>query len=217
VLASLLMPATMRAMREGEKTQCKSNLNQIHHGLMIYSNTFATWLPHYGYYKKTSSRLYWPPFWTETMAAFLYPDLPLTDAMQKAVRCPRWSGTTGRCRGYAANYGMIIRYYAPGYSGRGPLHQCGSMRVTEITMPSNTLLVMDGRAAHNYTPLIWPRNIDLDGDDILDTYRADVVLCNGGDPYRHDDACMTIFVDGHAKHIPARRWLTDDDLFDPFH
>ena len=216
ILASLLMPATLRALNESRKTECKSNLNQLGQGLHIYANTFDSDLPPYGYYRDVGGRLYWPPFWTETMGPFLYPTLPLNEAMDKAVRCPMWTGSsTGRCRGYASNYGVVIRYYAEGYGGRGPLHDGASMSIAEIKRPSNTFFAMDGTAAHNYTPLIWTRNIDKDGDGILDTYREDVVIYNGGDPFRHDGALHGVFTDGHVRAVRAREWLTDDTLFDP--
>ena len=88
VLASLLMPVTVRAIAEGQKTQCKSNLNQLGHGISIYGNNFVQELPPFGYWTLGASPGYRSPFWSETMAEFLYPNLPRNERLHKAVRCP---------------------------------------------------------------------------------------------------------------------------------
>jgi len=222
VLASLLMPVTAKALSEGQKTQCKSNLSQLGHGLSIYGNTFMQELPLFGYAPNDpgSSKGYrlLGPFWSETMALFLYPTLPRNERIHKAVRCPLWSGSsTYYSRGYTCNYGHVFRYYNPGrFSGKGPLHGTGSLKITEIKQPTAVMLLMDGSHGFCYTPLIWTRVLDLDGDGILDSYTNGVPMYNGGAPFRHGDTCMAVFADGHVRHVPYREWLTDEELWDPF-
>lgn len=78
------------------------------------------------------------------------------------------------------------------------------------------MFLMDGAAGFSYTPLLWVRRLDLDGDGLLDTYDASVPLYNGGAPFRHDGACVVVFADGHVRAVQAREWLTTDSLWDPF-
>lgn len=226
VLASLIMPATIRAIAESEKTHCKSNLSQLGHSLSLYGNAHEQELPLFGYAPNipTAERSYTlkGPFWSETMALFLYPNASRNERLHLAVRCPLWTGSnTYYSRGYTCNYGHVFRYYNPGrFSGRGPLHDSGSLTITEIKRPSFVMLLMDGSHGFCYTPLIWVRNTDVDGDGINDTYAYDggrVPLYNGGAPFRHDGSCMAVFADGHVNAVHARQWLTDSALWDPFH
>jgi prepilin-type N-terminal cleavage/methylation domain-containing protein/prepilin-type processing-associated H-X9-DG protein len=217
ILASLLMPTVVRALAQSEKTHCKSNLSQLGHGLMLYGTSHDHLLPPFGYYTVGDSPPYRSPFWSEIMAAFLYPTLPRNERLDNALQCPLWTGShTYYSRGYTCNYGNVFRYFCPGHGGQGPLHGQGSMHRTEIHAPSSTMLLMDGSHGFCYTPLIWTRKLDLDGDGIIDTYSTTVPLYNGGAPFRHDGVCCVLFADGHVDPVRARQWLTDDSLWDPY-
>ncbi len=217
VLGGLLMPVAVRAVAQSRTVHCQSNLSQLGRGLVMYASSSGLALPPFGYYTVGGIRAYRPPFWSETLAEFLYPSLPRDERLDKAVRCPVYTGATdGYSRGYACNYGNVFRYYSPGSTGRGPLHGEGSMRLTQIRRPSSTMFLMDGAAGFSYTPLLWVRRLDLDGDGLLDTYDASVPLYNGGAPFRHDGACVVVFADGHVRAVQAREWLTTDSLWDPF-
>ena len=217
ILASLLMPTVLRTMRQSAATHCKSNLSQLGHSLSLYAAQFETSLPAFGYYTIGDSPPYRAPFWTECMAEFLYPTLERNERLDRAVRCPMYTKrTTNYARGYTCNYGNVFRDYCPERTGRGPLHGNGSMLLTEIRRPSFVMLLMDGETGYCYTPIIWKRQIDRDGDGLIDTYSDTVPMYNGGAPARHDGACMALFADCHIKRVEFRRWLTDDSLWDPF-
>jgi len=222
ILASMTMPAVMDAMRQGQDVKCKNNLGQLGYGLMLYANAHDQLLPPFGYAP-------WPdhpegryslrgPFWSETMAIFLHHNRSYHERLDMSVRCPLWTGSaTYYSRGYTCNYGHVFRYWSPPVHGRGPLNSQGSLRVTEIKKPSHTLFLYDGQCGYCYTPLIWPRVLDLDGDGILDSYTSNVPIYNGGAPFRHRGYCMAVFGDSSVRRIEARKWLTDNSIFDPFH
>ena len=218
ILAGLLMPMAIRAIAEGEKAHCRSNLAQHGQALPLHGTHHAQLLPPVGYYPIGDSPPFRSPFWTENMAAFLYAQLPRDDRLNRAVRCPAYTTvTTNYARGYTCNYGNVFRYYCPGHEGHGPLYQEGSMRPNTIARPAGTMLLMDGATGYCYSPLIWTRKLDRDGDGIIDTYSEGVPLYNGGAPFRHDGACNVLFADGHVEPVWARQWLTDDTLWDPYH
>ena len=87
---------------------------------------------------------------------------------------------------------------------------------TEFDRPSATMLVMDGSSGFCYTPTLWTRNLDMDGDGMLDTYSASVPIYNGGAPFRHLYACNVVFADGHVRSVRPQEWLTDNSLWDPY-
>jgi len=217
ILASLLMPTVLRTMRQSAVAHCKSNLAQLGHGMVTYGNTFGNSLPAFGYWGGVGPNTGRAPFWTEVMAEWFYPGLTRNERLDKAVRCPVYTTrTTSYCRGYTCNYGNVFRYFTPNHGGNGPLHGNGSMLMTEIKRPSFVMLLMDGRTGFCYSPLIWKRKLDRDGDGLIDTFSDRVPLYNGGAPFRHDGHCVAVFADGHVKRVEARRWLTDDTLWDPY-
>jgi len=216
ILASITMPAVLQAMQESQKAHCKSKLAQLGHGLAAYSANYMALLPPFGYYRPDMSYPYQAPFWSHTLSAYLYPGATRTEALELACRCPVWTKAgSSYGKGYTCNYGNVFRYYAPGRTGNGPLHGQGSMQRTEIRRPSGVMLLMDGDQGYCYTPIVWKRSRDLDGDGIVDTH-ASTPIYNGGAPFRHGAACNAVFADGHVRQVWARDWLTDDLLWDPF-
>jgi len=222
VLASLLMPAGLRAMRQASATQCKSNLAQLHRALSVYATTYDQSLPPYAYYYKDDpeddyERPYKRPYWTETISEFIYPDMPRDERLDKAVRCPRYTRkTTGVARGYAANYGDVIRYCRrkPGHGG--VVNSAGSMKMIEIENASKVLLLMDGSTVHCYSRRIWDFRFDRDEDGLLDSYHETGLKYSGAAPLRHDGALAAVFVDGHTDLLSLREWATDLELWDPY-
>jgi prepilin-type processing-associated H-X9-DG protein len=218
VLASLLMPTTLRAMQQGETTRCKSNLAQLGHGLTLYIISHEQLLPPFGYYRPGPAYPYQPPFWTQIMATFLHPNVSLNEALAMAIHCPAYSGSFNWAygKGYACNYGHIFYY-----SGRVRPALAGlpggnaSMRVTEVRAPSTTMFLMDGERGYCYSQLIWPFKDDRDGDGIPDSYTTIPEIYNAGAPFRHGLGCNALFADGHVRLLSARQWLTDMTLWDP--
>ena len=216
ILAGLMVPVSMSSMAHSRSTHCKSNLGQIGKAMLMYGHNYDLSLPPFGYYRTGKVRGYSPPFWSQILSAFIYPHLSEEEALDKAVRCPLWRTPGGYARGYTANYGHVFRYVCPGEAGPGPLHEAGSMAFTEFDRPSATMLVMDGSSGFCYTPTLWTRNLDMDGDGLLDTYSASVPIYNGGAPFRHLSACNVVFADGHVRSVRPQEWLTDNSLWDPY-
>jgi prepilin-type N-terminal cleavage/methylation domain-containing protein/prepilin-type processing-associated H-X9-DG protein len=223
ILASLLMPAALRAMRQAASTQCRSNLAQLHRGFGVYGNTFEQSLPPYGHYYRndpdnTDESWGKRPFWTETISRFLYPRMPWSEAMDKAVRCPRYAiKTTANQRGYSCHYGNVFRYYSRNINHHGnTVNSAGSMKLIELGNTSKLLLVIDGAYAHCYSPHVWALRFDRDEDGLLDSYHETGLKYNGADPLRHDGTFNGVFADGHVRLVTLREWSTNKELWNPF-
>jgi len=214
ILASMTMPTVMRAMRQGQKTKCQSNHMQLGHALKAYSVTYDTNLPPFGYWIIGDSPPWYEPFWSCNIAAFLYPGLDYEDRLLKAISCPTCTKPgSWYAKGIACNFGEVFCYVADKYSYRAVGN--GSIKLPDIYRPSETILLTDGYAGYAYTPQVWPRAKDLDGDGILDTGNNTSVFYGGGDPFRHDGTSNILCGDGHVESIPAREWLTNDKRWDP--
>jgi len=214
ILASLTMPTVLRAMRQSQKTQCKSNHMQLGHALKAYGVSYDTCLPPFGYYVVGDSPPWYEPFWSCNLASFLYPHLGYEERLMQATRCPTCrKSNSWYARGITCNYGEVFCYAADKYCSRTV--GIGSMQLPNIHRPSVTILLMDGDWGFNYTPCIWKRQKDMDGDGILDTSNSTNCMYNGGAPFRHDGSINLLCADGHAESITAREWLTNDRRFDP--
>jgi len=219
ILASLLMPMVLKAMAQSQKAQCKSNLSQLYRGLQLYAGAHEQLLPPYGYYEVGASDPYNEPWWTQTTTAWLNASVKTEQRVESIIRCPSWTGArSNRFRGLTCNFGEIFRYYTPALLDRTIFHGPGSIQMTKITKPSNTLLLMDGRATFCYSPSIpgWGRVDDWDGDGILDTRSGTAAIYSGGAPFRHDGTCNVLWVDGHVVSWRARKWLTSVTEWDPY-
>jgi len=223
ILASLLMPVALRAARQASSTQCRSNLSQLHRSFGIYGNSFEQSLPPYGYYYRndpdnTDESWGKRPFWTEIISTFLYPHMPWSDAMDKAVRCPRYTiKTTAKQRGYSCHYGNVFRYVSRNINHHGStVNSSGSMKLIELGNTSKLLLVFDGQYAHCYSPHIWELRFDRDEDDLIDSHHETGLKYNGGYPLRHDGTFNGVFADGHASVVTLREWSANKELWDPY-
>ena len=214
ILASLTMPTVLRSMRLSEKAQCKSNHMQLGHATKAYGVSNATFLPPFGYYVVGDSPPWYEPFWSCNLASFLYPHLGYDERLMKVTRCPTLrQSSSWYARGITCNYGKVFAYQDIKHlSSSG--HN-GSMQLPAIHRPSTTILLMDGNYGFNYSPCIWTRQKDMDGDGILDTNNGTNVMYNGGAPFRHDGTINILCADGHVESITAQEWLTNNKRFDP--
>ena len=221
ILASMLLPVTLRGMRQSATAHCKSNFIQLHHGFQLYATTFANCLPPFGQYYRddpddTSESYCKKPFWTESIAKFLYPGLPRDERLDKTVRCPMYTvKTTSYGRGVACNYGKVFRYAIAKYGYNGSVNSAGSMTFIEFVRPSGLILIMDGSTPYCYSPAIWERKFDRDLDGLIDSYHETGLKYNGGEPTRHDGSLNCLFADGHIQLMSLRDWVTGDTLCDP--
>ncbi|MFC1805982.1 type II secretion system protein, partial [Planctomycetota bacterium] len=78
ILASLLMPAVIRAMKSADTAACKSNLKQIAAGFMMYVKKHEGLMPPTG--SPGSSPPYRYPYWYKNLGQFL--------ADPDVFRCP---------------------------------------------------------------------------------------------------------------------------------
>ena len=99
ILASLLMPAVVRAMRSAATAQCRSNLKQIYAGMKLYTMQYG------GFLAPTGSPPQFP-YWDKNLGPFIQdPEVFRCPAKKRAARgyglSHQWSGgpdqTEGRC------------------------------------------------------------------------------------------------------------------------
>jgi prepilin-type N-terminal cleavage/methylation domain-containing protein/prepilin-type processing-associated H-X9-DG protein len=214
ILASMTMPVVLRTMRLSQKTTCQSNHMQLGHALKTYGVTFETYLPPFGYWVIGDSPPWYEPFWSCNLADFLYPHLSYEERLEKAISCPLWTPPgSWYARGITCSFGEVFCYVADKYSYRAVGY--GSMKLPAIHRPSYTILLTDGQCGYAYTPEVWPREKDLDGDGIPDTGNNTSSIYGGGAPFRHDGTSNILCADGHVESIPAREWLTNNKRWDP--
>lgn len=221
ILASMLMPAVIDAMKQSQKAHCRHNLSQLHHGLALYGGAYECLLPPFGYYyaSSASGSPYNSPWWTESVAAWVNTSLKAAERVESIVRCPAWTGARGsHFRGLSCNFGEIFRYYTPSSLGSTIFHGPGSIQVTRITKPSNTLLLLDGGHIFSYSPSIpnWERRNDWDGDLTPDTRDGTACIYGGGAPFRHENSCNVLYADGHVRAMMAREWLASVTEWNPY-
>ena len=217
ILASLTMPIAMRAIAEGQQTQCKSNLTQLHHGVMLYGTSFDQLLPPFAYYMVGEASPYKSPWWTESVTDWLRASLEPPRHTESVIRCPTRTGAVdGHFQGLTANFGEVFRYYTPARLTDKVFHGPGSMHLTKMHAPSSTFLLMDGRNLFAYSASVWPRVDDWDGDGILDTRKGTACIYGGGAPFRHQGASNLLYGDGHVEPMQARDWLASVTAWDPY-
>ncbi len=104
ILAALVMPATISALRQGESTRCKSNLHQIGAALITYAQNNAGLLPRHD---DSEARVIDAQMWWRTAQGQLVPLLrewrifqcPADEAPSSELGVPRWHSY-----GYNTNY-----------------------------------------------------------------------------------------------------------------
>jgi len=204
ILASILMPAVMRAMKSATATQCTSNLRQISGGFMMYVRQFDGFMPPTGSPPKF-------PYWPKNLQPFLN--------NAELYRCPAKKRAQ-------YGYGLNHMWCGPDQIYGDP--QAMNNHTKEIGLvqnPSGTLIICDASHLKNKDDPVreW---------DEADTHTACAYVCfpydntpdNPGDyTYYHTGArrpvprhvgyrTNVLFFDGHVQGIETDDIL--DDLWD---
>ncbi len=209
ILAALLMPAVLRAMRSAATANCTSNLKQIGAGFMLYVKQYEGFMPPTG--SPNGSPPYRYPYWYNNLATFVpHPD---------TFRCPAY-------KLMKVGYGLNHMWCGPDqiYGGAQAMND-RSKEITTVQNPSGTLIICD--ANH----LI---NKDDPVEDWVETstWRVSCYVCfpydnEPGNPgkytFYHTGArrpvprhpgkqTNVLFFDMHVQPVPTRDIL--DDLWD---
>ena len=181
ILAALVMPAIMSAMRQAASTNCKSNLHQIGIANQLYTNHFAQFLPCYGdwYPNGYEARLISPPWavlpYIKNRKAYVCPSDPTPGD-------PWWWNLNHfdlTEMSYMWNeHIMTIDSYP---SGRG-------QPISNYPKPQKTGLVSDGRCMPN--GWTWMTAMPY---EMFTSSRID---------FNHDDKVNMLYLDQSVQAIP---------------
>ncbi len=213
ILAAMLMPAVIRAMKTAEASNCISNLKQIQASTLTYVNNNDTFLPPLN---SASPHLQWDPpqKWWEFLEPY--------SRELGIFRCPAKKATK-------IGYSMNHRVFTPPRYNLSHLNLwVGPQQITHCKHPASTILFLD---------VGWVTNIAAEPNDWLEDSRnpgcarMPIDMNHGAhdgkklyvwwdtSPTRpvprhpgHITNCS--FFDGHVEGIPA--WeIANDDYFDP--
>ena len=213
ILAALLMPAILSAMKSATTTQCISNLNQFQAATLNYANDYDTFIPPLN---TASPHLAWTPArkWWQLLTPYHRDD--------EVYRCPAKKVTD-------IGYSMNHRVFAPPRSTLSSLNLwVGPQQIIECKNPSGTIL---------YCDVGWVTNILDDVEDWDEDKRnpgcarMPIDMIHGAHdgkktyvwwetsptrPFPRHPAYKTdcAFFDGHVEGIVTRE-IVDDDYGDP--
>lgn len=213
ILAALLMPAVLHAMKSATTTQCISNLNQFQAATLNYANGHDTFLPPLN---TACPSLEWTPprKWWQLLTPYHRND--------EVYRCPAKKAT-------AIGYSMNHRVFTPPRSKLSHLNLwVGPQQITLCKNPAGTLLYCDVGVV---------TNIHDDVESWIETAanpgcaRMPIDMIHGAHdgkseyvwwetspsrPFPRHPAYKTncAFFDGHVEGIVTRD-IVDDDYGDP--
>lgn len=213
ILAAMLMPMVVRAMRAADATECKSNLDQIHAAMMTYVNTYDGYLAPLN---TASPHLNWRPGrkWWQLLG------LIISDT--GVFRCPAKKSTK---IGYSYNH----RVFTPPRSHLGHLNLwVGPQQLTVCNKPSATVQFCDvGWVTNIHAPAAqwnedtrnpgcarFPIDMIHGAHDGKKLYKWWNTSPNRPVPRHPGDKTNCAFFDGHVEALLTAD-LCDDDYFDP--
>ncbi|MFC1805980.1 type II secretion system protein [Planctomycetota bacterium] len=209
ILAALLMPAILRALRSASTVNCKSNLKQIGGGLMIYIRQHDGFMPPTG--SPSGSPPYRFPYWYKNISTFIRDDGVFT--------CPTKQSA-------AIGYGLNHIWSGPDeIYGEGAAMNNRSKEIDQVQTPSRTLIISDsGKISNKDDP---PKDWVEDGasntggscffpyDNKADNHGTYTWWYKGAtapSPRHEGYRTGVLFFDGHVEHIETRDII--DDLWD---
>jgi len=222
VLVAILLPALTNARELAKQLACSSNMRQWSVALVMYSDD------HHGdfplYHDVYGGGWHQNQFWWFTMAPYLYAHVEdqgpqWTDEYMKtyhnAVRkCPSGVAWVGVHYG-GFNEGSAP--YAPFNHGRDDSRGgkvFPPVKMDKVRDPATWIAFLDTAGNFIYTPVIWPFDVDRDGDGIDDSYHGiPGGPYNWAAPTAHRYGCNIGLCDGHVQRIELKTWANVDNGF----
>ena len=205
ILAALLMPAVLRAMKSATTTSCISNLDQIGAAFIMYTKDNSGFMPARGAPKKY-------PYWFVNLEAY---------APNAGVfTCPAKKGA-------AVGYGLNHIWCGPDeIYGEGTAMNNRCKEITTVQNPSGTVIICDAGDFSTSKDLPVKEWVEKSGNNssgrVVFPYDNKpgehgkytwYYKCPGGPAPRHPPlASVCLFFDGHVKSIPTEDLI--DDLWD---
>lgn len=210
ILAALLMPTVVGAMKAATATQCKSNLRQISHAFMMYVKLYEGFMPASG--SPNSKPPHRFPHWCKNLDAFT--------RNAEVYRCPAKK---------VAKYGYGLNHMWCGPShiyGNGTAMWNRSKEITGARNTSGTIIICDTGYIGNEGVSVWVEQwveTSASNNNGCCRFPYDNVPGQRGhfkpfwtDPRRpvrrHGKQTNCLFFDGHVENLDT----TDlcDDLWD---
>jgi len=227
LLISILLPALNRARESAKTAACLSNQRQIAMAMIMYANDNKGSLPPYGH-----ATAYWAEdpnsYWWMLIAKYTGGH-PGSYMGIDIGRCPAERGT--QLYGtYGVNYGKVTATQSYGVitytsvPAVGDEGYKGSMKISRVH--PGTFLTADkwlnntGADLAIYNPIPgggWPFDTDTDGDGINDSFGPFYTTPWIASPYNEFDprhpgkTGVCSFIDGSARPVPIKDWVTNKD------
>jgi prepilin-type N-terminal cleavage/methylation domain-containing protein/prepilin-type processing-associated H-X9-DG protein len=204
ILAALLMPAVLRAMKSATATNCKSNLHQIGNAFLLYEKQHGGFMPPTG--SPSGSPPHRFPYWYKNLGPFVH-DMDL-------FICPGKKRTK-------VGYGLNHIWCGPDeIYGEGAAMNNYTKQITQVQNPSGTLIITDSGRISNKDdpPEEWEEN-NSNGiscffpyDNKPDQHGKYTWWYKGKtapSPRHVGFETMVLFFDGHVDGIPTVDIIND--------
>jgi prepilin-type N-terminal cleavage/methylation domain-containing protein len=197
ILAALLLPALARAKSKAQQTTCISNLKQVGLALVLYSDDFAGYWPF-----ASDSTQPDPNIWTKELQPYIRLRGNQTSGQENPVfLCPRtkydgWPKTSDLSRTYGCTGTML------GPTGTGGLTSTKSRKNDTMKVPTESLLVIEGKKEDLATTTRWcrsnyPWKAPYASTDLAMTSADATVNLD----FRHDQAMTVLYGDNSVRVI----------------
>ena len=126
ILAALLMPTVLRALKSATTVNCTSNLKQVAVGFMLYVKQYQGWMPPSGRPNGPVNHCF--PLWDKNLTPFVTDDGIFTCPAKKVAQY---------------GYGLNHMWIGPDVIYSGEAMNDRSREITEVQNPSGTIIICD--------------------------------------------------------------------------
>ncbi|MFW5697679.1 MAG: prepilin-type N-terminal cleavage/methylation domain-containing protein [Fimbriimonadaceae bacterium] len=219
ILAAILFPVFAQAKAAAKRTQNLSNVRQLTNAWLMYMNDWDdrfetatnSEAPEFG--DRGGYQFLMQPY-VKNWDIFYDPERTIVGTPENGLECESDLNPSGRCLGYATNYGFYERgasrgNYLPGFGDplTGATFWPGRSS-TQIANPANTVLLGNTNDERIYTLIPYWQGFEAaavcGGNGFR--YTPEGRACGAG-TIRHNGRYAYSFVDGHAEHMQVDAYI----------
>lgn len=216
ILAAILFPVFAQAKAAAKKTTSLTNVKQLTHSWLMYMSDnddhFETATNDEGAFKDRGGYQAIMQPYIKNWDIFYDPTRDLKGSQTGGPECWSQLNPSGRCLGYATNYGFYDRgasrgNYRPGINGAGGETWWPGKSASEVVSSADTVLLGTTNDERIYT--LQPYWQDIDASYTCGSgFRATAAgrSC-GARTIRHNGMYATSYVDGHAKVVRVAAYM----------